>query len=153
MEEVRISDWPEPPGSHAWLPAYGFQHELLDKDDYFGTNGECRLHSLLPSTSGCRKSESDECDVIKYCCGFGLELCGMCVKLPEHVVSSFVWCVAIQRTHHEGNCHISWTYAHGFHKLVSSTGSLENISRAPFLNLHLKTKLIELLVQQSEKID
>lgn len=41
MEEVRISDWPEPPGSHAWLPAYGFQHDLLDKDDYFGTNGKC----------------------------------------------------------------------------------------------------------------
>lgn len=46
MEEVRISDWPEPPGSHAWLPAYGFQHDLLDKDDYFGTNGECRSCSL-----------------------------------------------------------------------------------------------------------
>lgn len=40
MEEVRISDWPEPPGSHAWLPAYGFQHDLLDKDDFFGSNGE-----------------------------------------------------------------------------------------------------------------
>ncbi|CAB3257285.1 unnamed protein product [Arctia plantaginis] len=38
MEEVQISDWPEPPGSHAWLPAYGYQHDLMDKDDYFGTN-------------------------------------------------------------------------------------------------------------------
>lgn len=46
MEEVRISDWPEPPGSHAWLPAYGYQHDLMDKDDYFGTNGECRSFSL-----------------------------------------------------------------------------------------------------------
>lgn len=43
MEEVRISDWPEPPGSSAWLPAYGYQHEIMDKDDYFGSNGEsCR---------------------------------------------------------------------------------------------------------------
>ncbi|VVD06127.1 unnamed protein product [Leptidea sinapis] len=36
MEEVRISDWPEPPGTNAWLPAYGFQHDLLEKDDFFG---------------------------------------------------------------------------------------------------------------------
>lgn len=40
MEEVRLSDWPEPPGSHAWLPAYGFQHDIMDKDDYFGSTGE-----------------------------------------------------------------------------------------------------------------
>lgn len=48
MEEVRISDWPDPPGSHAWLPAYGFQHEILDKDDYFCTNGECHYCQWLP---------------------------------------------------------------------------------------------------------
>lgn len=41
MEEIRISDWPEPPGSHAWLPAYGFQHEIMEKEDFFGSNGEC----------------------------------------------------------------------------------------------------------------
>lgn len=42
MDEVRLSDWPEPPGSTAWLPAYGFQHDIIEKDDYFGTNGESR---------------------------------------------------------------------------------------------------------------
>ncbi|KPJ06643.1 hypothetical protein RR48_11690 [Papilio machaon] len=49
MEEVRISDWPEPPGSHAWLPAYGFQHDLLDKDDFFGSNGEACSQTSPPS--------------------------------------------------------------------------------------------------------
>ncbi|CAK1548161.1 unnamed protein product [Leptosia nina] len=52
MEEVRISDWPEPPGSHAWLPAYGFQHELLEKDDYFAT-GECRFGNAFFVTVCC----------------------------------------------------------------------------------------------------
>lgn len=51
MEDVRITDWPEPPGSHAWLPAYGFQHDLLDKDDYLGTNGECQSRLLWSGAS------------------------------------------------------------------------------------------------------
>ncbi|CAG5041654.1 unnamed protein product [Parnassius apollo] len=63
MEEVRISDWPEPPGSHAWLPAYGFQHELLDKDDYFGSNGDSGsthalyLETIVEETSDDLRSE------------------------------------------------------------------------------------------------
>ncbi|KAJ0180966.1 hypothetical protein K1T71_003051 [Dendrolimus kikuchii] len=63
MEEVRISDWPEPPGSHAWLPAYGFQHDLLDKDDYFGTNGDngsthaLYLETIVEETSDDLRSE------------------------------------------------------------------------------------------------
>ncbi|CAH0722266.1 unnamed protein product, partial [Brenthis ino] len=52
MEEIRISDWPEPPGSHAWLPAYGFQHEIMEKEDYFGSNGEfCSLDQTMPLES------------------------------------------------------------------------------------------------------
>ncbi|XP_075988568.1 uncharacterized protein LOC142984672 isoform X4 [Anticarsia gemmatalis] len=63
MEEVRISDWPEPPGSHAWLPAYGFQHDLMDKDDYFGTNGDngsthaLYLETIVEETSDDLRSE------------------------------------------------------------------------------------------------
>ncbi|XP_041973649.1 nascent polypeptide-associated complex subunit alpha, muscle-specific form [Aricia agestis] len=63
MEEVRISDWPEPPGSHAWLPAYGFQHEIMDKDDYFGTNGDngsthaLYLETIVEETSDDLRSE------------------------------------------------------------------------------------------------
>ncbi|XP_045505510.1 serine/arginine repetitive matrix protein 2 isoform X2 [Colias croceus] len=62
MEEVRISDWPEPPGSHAWLPAYGFQHELLEKDDYFtnGDNGSTHalyLETIVEETSDDLRSE------------------------------------------------------------------------------------------------
>ncbi|XP_028169373.1 serine/arginine repetitive matrix protein 1-like, partial [Ostrinia furnacalis] len=63
MEEVRISDWPDPPGSHAWLPAYGFQHEILDKDDYFCTNGETGsthalyLETIVEETSDDLRSE------------------------------------------------------------------------------------------------
>lgn len=63
MEEVRISDWPEPPGSHAWLPAYGFQHDILDKDDYFSTNGDngsthaLYLETIVEETSDDLRSE------------------------------------------------------------------------------------------------
>ncbi|XP_049698499.1 uncharacterized protein LOC110379065 isoform X5 [Helicoverpa armigera] len=63
MEEVRISDWPEPPGSHAWLPAYGFQHDLMDKDDYYGTNGDngsthaLYLETIVEETSDDLRSE------------------------------------------------------------------------------------------------
>ncbi|KAL0850480.1 hypothetical protein ABMA28_012275 [Loxostege sticticalis] len=63
MEEVRISDWPDPPGSHAWLPAYGFQHEILDKDDYFCTNGDTGsthalyLETIVEETSDDLRSE------------------------------------------------------------------------------------------------
>ncbi|XP_004928633.2 serine/arginine repetitive matrix protein 1 isoform X3 [Bombyx mori] len=63
MEEVRISDWPEPPGSHAWLPAYGFQHDIMDKDDYFGTNGDngsthaLYLETIVEETSDDLRSE------------------------------------------------------------------------------------------------
>ncbi|XP_045542622.1 uncharacterized protein C6orf132 homolog [Papilio machaon] len=63
MEEVRISDWPEPPGSHAWLPAYGFQHDLLDKDDFFGSNGDSGsthalyLETIVEETSDDLRSE------------------------------------------------------------------------------------------------
>ncbi|XP_046976373.1 protein PRRC2C isoform X4 [Vanessa cardui] len=63
MEEVRISDWPEPPGSHAWLPAYGFQHEIMEKDDYFGSNGDngsthaLYLETIVEETSDDLRSE------------------------------------------------------------------------------------------------
>ncbi|XP_059060297.1 uncharacterized protein LOC131853430 [Achroia grisella] len=63
MEEVRISDWPEPPGSHAWLPAYGFQHDIMDKDDYFCTNGDngsthaLYLETIVEETSDDLRSE------------------------------------------------------------------------------------------------
>ncbi|CAG9575528.1 unnamed protein product [Danaus chrysippus] len=57
MEEVHISDWPEPPGSHAWLPAYGFQHEIMEKDEYFVSNGEwlCSLNQRRPFVSRLRE--------------------------------------------------------------------------------------------------
>ncbi|XP_050355874.1 serine/arginine repetitive matrix protein 2 isoform X3 [Nymphalis io] len=63
MEEVRISDWPEPPGSHAWLPAYGFQHEIMEKDDYFISNGDngsthaLYLETIVEETSDDLRSE------------------------------------------------------------------------------------------------
>ncbi|XP_064077088.1 protein PRRC2C isoform X4 [Vanessa tameamea] len=63
MEEIRISDWPEPPGSHAWLPAYGFQHEIMEKDDYFGSNGDngsthaLYLETIVEETSDDLRSE------------------------------------------------------------------------------------------------
>ncbi|XP_053601875.1 nascent polypeptide-associated complex subunit alpha, muscle-specific form isoform X1 [Plodia interpunctella] len=63
MEEVRISDWPDPPGSHAWLPAYGFQHEIVDKDDYFCSNGDngsthaLYLETIVEETSDDLRSE------------------------------------------------------------------------------------------------
>lgn len=61
MEEVHISDWPEPPGSHAWLPAYGFQHEIMEKDEYFVSNGEwlCSLNQRRPFVS--HLSEKNVC--------------------------------------------------------------------------------------------
>ncbi|XP_052737137.1 serine/arginine repetitive matrix protein 2 [Bicyclus anynana] len=63
MEEIRISDWPEPPGSHAWLPAYGFQHEIMEKDEYFGSNGDngsnhaLYLETIVEETSDDLRSE------------------------------------------------------------------------------------------------
>ncbi|XP_048006015.1 serine/arginine repetitive matrix protein 2 [Leguminivora glycinivorella] len=62
MEEVRVADWPEPPGASAWLPAYGFQHEI-DKDDYFGSNGDngsnhaLYLETIVEETSDDLRSE------------------------------------------------------------------------------------------------
>ncbi|XP_045490359.1 uncharacterized protein LOC110999170 isoform X4 [Pieris rapae] len=50
MEDVRISDWPEPPGSHAWLPAYGFQHEILEKEDFFSSGDNGSTHALYLET-------------------------------------------------------------------------------------------------------
>ncbi|GBP27815.1 hypothetical protein EVAR_94219_1 [Eumeta japonica] len=38
MDEVRLPDWPEP-GPNVWLPAYGFHHDIMDKEDYFNANG------------------------------------------------------------------------------------------------------------------
>ncbi|XP_045785953.1 proline-rich protein 36 isoform X4 [Maniola jurtina] len=63
MEEIRISDWPEPPGSHAWLPAYGFQHEIMEKEDFFGSNGDngsnhaLYLETIVEETSDDLRSE------------------------------------------------------------------------------------------------
>ncbi|XP_069366002.1 nascent polypeptide-associated complex subunit alpha, muscle-specific form isoform X2 [Maniola hyperantus] len=63
MEEIRISDWPEPPGSHAWLPAYGFQHEIMEKEDLFGSNGDngsnhaLYLETIVEETSDDLRSE------------------------------------------------------------------------------------------------
>lgn len=76
MEEVRISDWPEPPGSHAWLPAYGFQHDLMDKDaEYFGTNGECRSCCLFCAES-LERGVINVQFLVWYCCGFVDLECG-----------------------------------------------------------------------------
>lgn len=63
MDEVRLSDWPEPPGSTAWLPAYGFQHEIVEKDDFFNSNGDngsthaLYLETIVEETSDDLRSE------------------------------------------------------------------------------------------------
>lgn len=43
LEELSFSEWPDPPGSHPWLPAYGFQppqDHSLEKEDFLDPAGE-----------------------------------------------------------------------------------------------------------------
>lgn len=46
MEDIAFGDWPGQTmdlngSNHPWLPAYGFQQPILEKDDFLGSPGRC----------------------------------------------------------------------------------------------------------------